>query len=200
MMTNKSVIDVIMSRRSVRKYKPEQVEETLLSAVIEAGRAAPSGGNAQLTHIIVIQNDDAKRELIRISKEEFAKMTPHEDMYLSLRSTIERAQDADFHFDFIYSAPTFIVAANKKERGNAMADSSCALQNMMLAAAALGLGSCWINPLHWLDDNKNLREYMYTLGLGQDETITGALSLGYSAEDEPRTPLPRTGNPVSYIR
>ena len=43
-----NVIDIIMSRRSVREFKPEQIDEELLATVIEAGRAAPSGGNAQL--------------------------------------------------------------------------------------------------------------------------------------------------------
>ena len=59
-----SVIDVIMSRRSVREFKQEQVDESLLLEVIEAGRTAPSGGNEQLTHIIVIQNADILKEII----------------------------------------------------------------------------------------------------------------------------------------
>ena len=195
-----SVIEVIMSRRSVRSYKPEQVEEGLLTTVIEAGRAAPSGGNEQLTHLIVIQNAKVKQELVRISKSEFAKMVPDDKMYSSLRSTIEYAKDVDFHFDFIYSAPTLIVSAHKKGHTNAMTDSACVLENMMIAAASLGLGSCWINPLHWLDDSEKLREYMYTLGLCQDETITGAIILGYPMEESHQPPFPRTGNPVSYVR
>ena len=194
-----SVIEVIMSRRSVRAYKPEQVEESHLTTVIEAGRAAPSGGNAQLTHLIVIQNTEVLNELIRISKIEFAKMIPDENTYASLRSTIERSHIPDFHFNYTYFAPTLIVTAHKKGHTNAMADSVCVLQNMMIAAAALGLGSCYMNAVHWLDESAVFREYMYTLGLGQDETITGGLALGYPAE-ETQPPLPRTGNPVSYVR
>lgn len=199
-MINNGTIDVIMSRRSVRAFKPEQVDETLLAAVIEAGRAAPSGGNEQLTHFLIIQNPEALQELIRISKIEFAKMVPDESTYANLRSTIEHAHIPDFHFNYLYFAPTFIVTAHKKGHTNAMADSVCALQNMMIAATALGLGSCYINPIHWLDDSEGLREYMYTLGLGQDETITGGLALGYSADETPEPPLPRKGNPVTYIR
>ena len=198
-MKNKT-IETIMSRRSTRKYKPEQVEESLLNVVIEAGRAAPSGGNTQLTHIIVIQNAEVMQELIRISKEEFAKMIPSDDMYPGLINTIERAKDVDFHFNYLYSAPTLIVCAHEKGHVNAMADSVCVLQSMMIAAEALGLGSCYQNPLHWLDDSMGLREYTYTLTLGHNETIACALTLGYSDEDPSRTPLPRKGNPVSYIR
>ena len=196
---NNDVINVIMSRRSVREYTPEQVDEALLDAIIQAGRAAPSGGNAQLTHIIVIQNPDTLREIIRISKAEFAKMPITDDMYASLRSTIEHAHMPDFDFDYIYGAPTLIIIANKKRCTNAMADSICVLQNMLIAAEALGVGACYQNPPHWLDESDGFREYMYTLGLETDETIAGAVSLGYSAE-KPRPPLPRKGNPVSYVR
>ena len=198
-MRKNPVIDVILSRRSVRKYKPEQVEEALLSSVIEAGRAAPSGGNAQLTHIMVIQDANVLNQIIQISKDEFAKMPVHDNLYAGLRSTIEHARMPDFDFNYLYGAPTLIIIANKKECMNAMADSICALQNILIAAEALGLGACYQNAPHWLDDSEGFRDYMYTLGLGQDETIAGAVSLGYSAE-EPRSPLPRKGNPVTYIR
>ena len=194
------VIDIIMSRRSVREYKQEQVDETLLTAVIEAGRAAPSGGNAQLTHFIVVQNPDVMQEMIRISKIEFAKMIPDEKMYYALQSTIEHAHKPDFHFNWAWFAPTVVITAHKKGHTNAMADSVCAIQNMTIAAEALGLGSCYINPLHWLDDSEGFREYMYTLGFGKDETITAALALGYPAEDSSPRLIQRDGNPVTYIR
>ena len=194
-----NVIETIMSRRSARKYKPEQVDDAMLDAVIEAGRAAPSGGNAQLTHIIVVQNPGALSEIIRISKAEFAKMPIEDGMYEGLRSTIEHALMPGFDFDYIYGAPTLIILANKIGHANAMADSICVLQNMLIAAEALGLGACYQNAPHWLDGSVGFREYMHTLGLGSDETIAGAVSLGYSSE-EPRPPLPRKGNPVSYVR
>jgi mutator protein MutT len=195
-----STIETIMMRRSTRKYKSEQVDEKLLAAVIEAGRFAPSGGNEQLTHMIVVQDAEVLHNLIKLSKEEFAKIVPDESMYVGLRSTIKHAHDADFHFNWLYDAPTLIVLAHKKGHTNAMADSVCALQNMIIAAEALGLGTCYQNALHWLDDSGSLRVYMYTVGLKHDETITCALSIGYSDEDASRQPLPRKGNPVSYVR
>lgn len=92
-----------------------------------------------------------------------------------------------------------IVAANQKEYGNAMADCSVALENMMLAAASLSIGSCWINQLHWLDDNKYIREYIMKLCLKENETICGGLALGYSRMSE-MEPLKRTGNIVTYVK
>ena len=55
-----------------------------------------------------------------------------------------------------------------------------ALENMMIAANALDLGSCWINQLHWLDENEVIRQFLYQYGLEEYETVTGALSLGYA--------------------
>ena len=58
-----------------------------------------------------------------------------------------------------------------------MADSVCVLENMIIAATALKIGSCYINPVHWLDDSQGFREFMYTMGLNPNETITGGLAI-----------------------
>jgi nitroreductase len=119
-------------------------------------------------------------------------------MYASMRNSIFASKRGNYIFH--YNAPVFIVVANKKTYGNAMADSACALENMMVAANALDLGSCWINQLHWLDENENVRRYMMEHGLTEDETITGALILGYPEGGElNRTPLERKGNPVTWV-
>ena len=101
---------------------------------------------------------------------------------------------------FHYGAPVLIVAANRKNYGNAMADSACALENMMIAANALDLGACWINQLHWLTEDAGIRARMEALGLAEDETITGGLILGYGMDGLPeRRPLERKGNPVTWV-
>ena len=103
---------------------------------------------------------------------------------------------------FHYHAPALIIAANKKDYGNNMADTACALENMMLMANALDLGSCWINQLRWLNEDPALLAYERELGLAEDERVYGAVAVGFA--DTPdglpeRTPLPRTGNRVEYI-
>ena len=72
----------------------------------------------------------------------------------------------------------------------------------MLMANALDLGSCWINQLKWLNENEPVTAYLRTLGLAGDERVYGAVSVGYAktADGLPvRKPLPRTGNPVTFI-
>ena len=73
---------------------------------------------------------------------------------------------------------------------------------MMLMANALDLGSVWINQLKWLRDTESILNYFRNYGLAEDERIYGAVSIGYpdTADGLPnRKPLPRTGNPVTYI-
>ncbi|MBR6090526.1 MAG: nitroreductase family protein [Anaerolineaceae bacterium] len=191
-------LEAIMTRRSTRKYAPAVPENELIEKVLEAGRYAPSGGNSQTTHFLVITKPEILSELAWIVQTAFAKMEITDNTYASLKHSVNASRQGGYIFH--YNAPVLIVTANKKGYGNAMADSSCALENMMIAANALNLGSCWINQLHWLDEDEAVREYLYGLGLAEDETVTGALALGYAAEGLPnRTPLPRTGNPVTRI-
>lgn len=190
------VIDTIIKRRSTRKYLPELPERADIEAVIEAGRYAPSGGNSQSCHFIAISSKEVLETLKETVKAEFAKMEITEGMYRSIQNSIRLSKKGTY--DFIYNAPMLIVVANKKGYGNAMADSSCALMNMMLAAESLGLGSCWINQLHWLDENEEVRAILQKIGLSADETVCGALSLGKNAISA-QAPLERTGNTVSYV-
>ena len=192
-------IQAIVTRRSTRKYSDRMPEKTLIEKVIDAGRYAPSGGNSQTTHMIVFTEQKHLNELAALVQDEFLKMEITEGMYASLKNSISLSKKGGYVFH--YNAPVFIVVANKKGYGNAMADSACALENMMIAANALDLGSCWINQLHWLDDNANVHQYMIEHGLAEDETITGGLILGYQESGElNRTPLERKGNPVTWVK
>ncbi len=191
-------LEAMLTRRSTRRYRDEMPGTELINKVIEAGRYAPSGGNNQTTHFIVFTDAGLLAELAILAKEEFAKMEIREDTYSSLKNSINASKKGDYIFH--YGAPVFIVTANKKGYGNALADSACALENMMIAANALDLGSCWINQLHWLDENERIRKFMVAHGLKEDETITGGLILGYPETDLPnRTLLERKGNPVTWV-
>ena len=191
-------LEAIRTRRSNRKLSPVVPDRELLDTVIEAGRLAPSGSNSQTTHFIVITNQEVLMKLTRAVMAEFAGMEVTEDTYVSIKHAIMMSRKGQYAFH--YMAPVLIVTANKRGYGNAMADSACALENMMIAANALDLGSCWINQLHWLDESEEVRAILEPLGLGQDETITGGLIVGYPADGELlREPLPRTGNPVTWV-
>ncbi|MCR5206225.1 MAG: nitroreductase [Lachnospiraceae bacterium] len=190
-------LEAILTRRSTRKYSDVVPERELIEKVIEAGRYAPSGHNNQTTHFIVFTEKAVLSELANTVRDEFCKMDITEDMYISMKGSILAAKKGGYIF--YYGAPVLIVVANKIGYGNAMADSACALENMMIAANALDLGSCWINQLHWLDENKVIRNLMYKHGLKEDETITGGLIIGYPADGViNRQMTERKGNPVTW--
>ena len=176
-------LEAIMMRRSTRRMKPDPPPRELIEQVIEAGRAAPSGSNSQTTHFIVITKPSTLQELAKLVQSEFAKMEIKPDTYISLRNSINASKSGGYVFH--YNAPVLIVTANKKGYGNAVADSACALENMMIAANALDLGACWINQLHWLTEHEEVQMYMKGLGLKEDETITGGLILGYGLDGMP---------------
>jgi nitroreductase len=191
-------LKAILTRRSTRKMKAELPPRELIEKVIEAGRTAPSGSNSQTTHMIVVTKKEVLSELSAIVQDAFAAMEVGPEAYRSLRRAVEASKQGGYVFH--YGAPVLIVTANRKGYGNAIADSACALENMMIAANALDLGACWINQLHWLDENARVRSYLEALGLRQDETITGGLILGYGADGGPvRSAIQRTGNPVTWV-
>lgn len=191
-------IVAILTRRSTRRFDNKIPDKELIQKVVIAGRYAPSGANSQTSHFIVITNKEVLKEIAELIQGEFAKMEISEDMYVSLKGSINASKKGDYVFH--YNAPVLIVIANKKGYGNAIADSSCALENMMIAANAFDLGSCWINQLHWLDDNERIRAFLEGCGLKKDETITGGLALGFSENGLPnRKPLDRKGNVVTWV-
>lgn len=194
------VFSCIATRHSTRKFKEEAVPQEVLDKAIEAGRQAPSGKHKNQSRFIVIRKKEVLQELIALVQQEFAKMevTPENDD--NFGGAIRAAKKGGYVF--MYNAPVLIVVANKRDYGNKYADVSCAMQNMMLAANALDLGSCWINQLRWLQDNPVLRAYLQKLGMAEDEEVCASLSIGYP--DTPdglpgRRVMPVTGNPVVYI-
>ncbi len=195
-----NVKEAICTRRSTRKYLDKIIEKELLEELIEAGRAAPSGGNSQSAHLFAI-SDRKLLEEIRVKVEEaFRKMEISEGMYPSLMNSINRSKNGNYRF--FYDAPVLVVIANQKDYGNNIADTACILENMMILANEKDLGSCWINQLRWLNEDEALLKIFRDLGLEEDERIYGALALGYpdTEDGKPvRTPLPRKGNKVEWI-
>jgi nitroreductase len=191
------VLEVIRKRRSIRRYRPEQINDDELAQIIEAGRLAPSGGNNQTNHFVVIQNEEVLNQLKELAAAEFSKMKVTEDTYKSLKSAILLSKKGSY--DFTYHAPTFVVVANKRGYGNAMADCAVALENMMIAATSINIGSCWVNQLKWLTDNDSIKKYMESLGVDKDEIICGGLVLGYFDQKELAPPESK-GNQVTYIK
>ena len=171
-----------------------------LQQIVEAGRFGPTGGNAQGNHFFVISNATALMMLKDMVQTAFAKMELRDDLYKSLKNSIMLSQKGNYSFS--YNAPVLIVVANKKDYGNNMADVACAVENMMLAANELDLGSCYINQLKWLNEEPSIRGYLGTLGLKDDERVYASVAIGYADTESGlpnRTEAPRIGNEVVFV-
>ena len=185
----------IMTRRSTRKYLDQPVSQELLEKIIETGRFAPSGGNSQSNHFLVIQNKQIIARLVKMVEKSFSQMEINENMYRSLQNSInlsKKGGDA-----FCYNAPVLIIVANKKDYGNNQADCALALENMMLEANELDLGSCYINQLKWINEDQKILSYLQSLGMNEDERVYGSSIVGYPDTNDGK-PL-RKGNEVTWL-
>ena len=194
-------LEAILQRRSTRSYKPDPVEPEKLNRILDAARQAPSGGNSQTNHFLVIRNPEVIRTLVGMTEAAFAKMEIREDTYRSLKHAIT-ASKSDTPYVFCYNAPVLIAVANRKDYGNNLADCACAIENMMIAANALDLGSCYINQLRWLNEDPELVAFLSSLGMKENERIYGAVILGYPDTESGlpnRTLKPQRGNEVTWI-
>ena len=192
--------EAIITRRSTRNFKPDTVEKEKLEKILEAGRYAPSGSNSQTNHFFLIQDPAVIVKLASLAEAAFAEMEITENTYVSLKNSITRAKKGGYVFS--YNAPVLVIVANRKDYGNNMADCAVAIENMMIEANNLDLGSCWVNQLKWLNEDPGLLDYLYNLGLKENERVYGSVILGYPATDDglpDRKPLERKGNKVTYI-
>ena len=190
----------IITRRSTRKYLDKEVSQELLEKIIETGRYAPSGGNSQSNHFLVIQNKQIIDHLVKMVERAFSQMEITENMYRSLQNSINISKKGGYVF--CYNAPVLIIVANKKDYGNNQADCALALENMMLEANELDLGSCYINQLKWLNEDQKILSYLQSLGMNEDERVYGSLIVGYpdTNDGKPlRKVLPRKGNEVTWL-
>ncbi len=193
-----NALETILTRRSTRNYRPDPVEQEKLDQILDCARQAPSGGNNQTNHLLVIRNKEVMDELAAMAEKAFSKMEPDENTYASLRRAIEASKKGGYVFH--YNAPVLIAVANRKDYSNNIADCACAIENMMVAANALDLGSCWINQLKWLNEEPEVVAYLQSLGMKEDERVYGALIVGYPAAGLPnRNLMKQKGNEVTYI-
>ena len=123
-----------------------------------------------------------------------------ENMYASMKHSVAAAKKGGYVF--CYNAPLLIAAANRKDYGNNIADCACAIENMMVASNALDLGSCWINQLKWLNEEPEILQYLYSLGMKETERVYGAVIIGYPATESGlpnRNLMKLKGNEVTWI-
>lgn len=162
------VLKLLKQRRSIRRYKAEQIKDAELDAILEAGTYAPSGMGKQSAVMVVIQDKETIAALSKINAE--IQGNPGTDPF--------------------YGAPTVVAVLADSTSYNWLKDGSLVMGNLMNAAASLGVGSCWINRCGETFDRPEGRAYLEKWGLGESFKGVGYCILGY-AEGEVPAPRPR---------
>ncbi len=151
------ILDIITSRQSIRKYTQDPVPDEMIDKIIEAGRWAPSGENEQPWHPIVIRDPEVRKKIgdlckIGTGQRGTAEHSLGEDTRFDVyKDPAERARVAEFYYSgmvsfFPASAPLVIVMAGElKGMMDTPYDLSACIQNMILEAHSIGLGTCWVH-------------------------------------------------------
>lgn len=170
------VLKAIRERRSIRRYKQEQVTDKELEAVLEAGTWAATGHGTQDPWIVAVQDKDLKDRLAAVN-----------------------ARIMGVESNPYYDAPTIVLVFASADNYNRERDGSLVLGNMMLAAHSIGLASCWINREDAMFASDEGKVLMKEMGLPDGLAGIGALSLGYAAS-QPKTVKPRKADYYRVVK
>ena len=175
-----AVIENIMARRSIRKYKAEPVDRETMMKILECGINAPSGQNKQSWEVRVVDNPALMEEM----KEAIAAAHPNFDP--------EMAKGC------FRGAPTMIFIARDLSYDFSAYDCGLLSQNIMLSACSLGVGSvCLGSPVRFLTDNDICKPYIEKLGFSEGYELCLCIGLGYA--DEAPEAKPRDFGKVRFV-
>ena len=160
------MLENLKERRSIRKYKPEQVSDAHLDAILETGLYAASGMNTQNTVMVAVRDKETRDQLSRMNAEVMGTTA-----------------------DPFYGAPCVVVVLVEPERYTAVEDGSLVMGNLMQAAYDIGLGSCWIHRARQMFECEEGKALLRKWGLREDLIGVANCVLGYP--DEVPAPKPR---------
>ncbi|HJB21701.1 MAG TPA: nitroreductase [Candidatus Fournierella merdavium] len=170
------VLDAIITRRSVRSYKPDPIPEDVLERILTAGQYAATGMNRQSPIILAVTDKAVRDELS------------------AMNAAIMGADKDPF-----YGAPVVLVVLASKAAPTYVYDGSLVMGNLMLAAHAEGLGSCWIHRAKEEFESEEGKALLRRLGIDGEYEGIGHCILGYAAE-EPKAAAPRKQDYVYWLR
>lgn len=180
---NQTINDII-TRRSVKKYQEKAVPADLLKLIIKAGTYAPTGRNSQSPIIIAVTNKDVRDKLSRMNL----------DIIMGKNLTTSSG-----HSDPFYGAPVVLVVLAKKDVATRVYDGSLVMENMMVAANSLGLGSCWIHRAKEMFETEEGKKLLHDWGISEEYEGIGNCIIGYAAEDACKPQSPRKEDWVYWI-
>lgn len=170
------VINNMKTRRSIRKYKPDMIPDDVLNRIIEAGTYAATGMGKQSPIIIAVTNKEIR--------DKFSKMN---------------AEIMGVDSDPFYGAPVVLIVLADKARPTYVYDGSLVMGNLMLAAHAECIGSCWIHRAKEEFESAEGKAFLKSLGIEGEYEGIGHCVLGYTDGEEPKA-MPRKENYVYCVK
>jgi len=173
----------------VRKYAPQALSQEHLSAILEAAAWAPSAHNDQGWHFTVLRN----KELIDSLSEDTKAVLVNSPLDWAA------AMGRSAHFHVFYNAPVVVVVSGRKDALSPLVDCCAAIENMVLAAESLGVGSCWIGLCRSLFALPQEHEkWAQKLKLPTGYAMNFCVTLGYKTGFAPKPPARREGT-VNFV-
>lgn len=164
----------LLTRRSIRSYRPDMLPREVIEKIAEAGTYAPTGMNRQTPIIVAVTNKELRDRMSRLN-----------------------AAVLNMDSDPFYGAPAVLVVLAERSAPNHVYDGSLVMANLMLAAHAMGIGSCWINRAREVFDTDEGKAILRDLGIEGDYEGVGNCILGYTEGEEPQA-KPRKENWVYW--
>lgn len=174
-MDKNETLEVLKSRRAIRAYQETMPEKELIDKVLEAGTYAPTGMGRQSPIILAVTDKEMRDRLSRIN------------------AGIMGAESDPF-----YGAPVVLVVLADKSSPTYLYDGSLVMGNLMNAAHALGLSSCWIHRAKETFQSEEGRAILEELGIEGDYEGIGNCIIGYSSQPAP-APRPRKADYIHYV-
>lgn len=191
------IFETIMHRRSIRRFEPKQIEETALQQILQAGLYAPCAGGRQGAIFAVCQDKEVNERLGKIKRANSNPRMATATSFVS-REQPSIADDPKLTNAF-YDAPTVITLFAPKNFLFSVDDCAVAAENMMLAADALGIGSCYIGQGWPAFADPYGQEILRQWNIPADHYAVMQLLLGYAKEGD-KHPIPKPRKEGRVIR
>ena len=172
------LLNTIKSRRSIRKFKSDDIPEDILNRIIEAGTYAATGMNKQSPIIVAVTNKEIRDKLSQAN----CKIGGWKE-----------------GFDPFYGAPVVLIVLADRNLTNCVYDGSLVMGNLMLAAHELGIGSCWIHRAKEEFEMPEWKQWLKDIGVEGEYIGIGHCVLGYIDGDYPNVPK-RKENWVYWVK
>ena len=169
------LLQTIKSRKSTKAFLDKEVPLELIEQIVEAGTYAPTGRNLQSPIIVAITNKEVRDQLSKMN------------------ASIMNAKTDPF-----YGAPVVLIVLANKDVNTYIYDGSCVMENLMLAAYSLGLGSCWIHSAKEEFESEEGKALLKEWGIEGNYEGIGHVILGYNKVDP--VEKPRKDNYVYFVK